>query len=307
MHQGPGADLDWKDGSRNHILAVVGTAEDYAELRCRQPAAQSRGDGHVRRCEPLLVVGAVACPRQRRARTHRPKGSRYLPSMTCAFVNNMPDGAFDATERQFLDLLEVALDPATIDVRRYTMAGVPRGEGVAPKIAEQYTPAGQHPAGAAGPADRDRVEPGRGCASRMSPTGTTWSTCSRGEARHSLHAALMPFCPCRADRLRWDRAGAAGLEVHRCIPATGRRHASLDSRPRAGRSPAAFAHEHRRLRIALRPAGYEIAIQLRSRRLERGDPDVGASKVVLVQGHPEYDPSSLLREYRRDARRYVLA
>jgi homoserine O-succinyltransferase len=32
---------------------------------------------------------------------------------------------------------------------------------------------------------------------------------------------------------------------------------------------------------------------------------VGASNVVLVQGHPEYDPSSLLREYHRDARRYV--
>ncbi len=27
--------------------------------------------------------------------------------------------------------------------------------------------------------------------------------------------------------------------------------------------------------------------------------------MVLVQGHPEYDPSSLLREYRRDAGRYV--
>jgi homoserine O-succinyltransferase len=26
---------------------------------------------------------------------------------------------------------------------------------------------------------------------------------------------------------------------------------------------------------------------------------------VLVQGHPEYDPWSLLREYRRDAGRYV--
>ena len=28
-------------------------------------------------------------------------------------------------------------------------------------------------------------------------------------------------------------------------------------------------------------------------------------QLVLVQGHPEYDPSSLLREYRRDAGRYV--
>jgi biotin carboxylase len=33
VHQGPGAVLDWKDGSRNHILAVVGSAEDYEELK----------------------------------------------------------------------------------------------------------------------------------------------------------------------------------------------------------------------------------------------------------------------------------
>ena len=33
IHQGPGADLDWKDGSRNHIMAVVGSADDYDELQ----------------------------------------------------------------------------------------------------------------------------------------------------------------------------------------------------------------------------------------------------------------------------------
>jgi biotin carboxylase len=32
VHQGPGAVLDWKDGSRNHILAVVGSADDYDGL-----------------------------------------------------------------------------------------------------------------------------------------------------------------------------------------------------------------------------------------------------------------------------------
>ncbi len=32
VHQGPGAGLDWKDGSRNHILAVVGSAPDYPAL-----------------------------------------------------------------------------------------------------------------------------------------------------------------------------------------------------------------------------------------------------------------------------------
>jgi biotin carboxylase len=33
VHQGPGSDLDWKDGTRNHIMAVVGSAQDYAELQ----------------------------------------------------------------------------------------------------------------------------------------------------------------------------------------------------------------------------------------------------------------------------------
>lgn len=33
VHQGPGAILDWKDGSRNHIVAVVGAVDNYDELQ----------------------------------------------------------------------------------------------------------------------------------------------------------------------------------------------------------------------------------------------------------------------------------
>jgi len=53
--------------------------------------------------------------------------------LTCAFVNNMPDGAFDATERQFLGLVGTSDD--LIDVRRYTFNGVPRGDVIAARIA----------------------------------------------------------------------------------------------------------------------------------------------------------------------------
>ena len=55
--------------------------------------------------------------------------------VSCAFVNNMPDAAFDATERQFLELLDAGSCPVRVDVRRYAMAGVPRGEGTAARIA----------------------------------------------------------------------------------------------------------------------------------------------------------------------------
>ncbi len=33
IHQGPGADLDWRAGTRNYIVAVLGSAASYAELQ----------------------------------------------------------------------------------------------------------------------------------------------------------------------------------------------------------------------------------------------------------------------------------
>ena len=58
--------------------------------------------------------------------------------LTCAFVNNMPDGAFDATERQFLGSDWRASATTVIDVRRYTLDGVPRGDVVGARIAKEY-------------------------------------------------------------------------------------------------------------------------------------------------------------------------
>jgi biotin carboxylase len=33
VHRGPGANLDWRDGTRTHLIAVVGAAKDYDELQ----------------------------------------------------------------------------------------------------------------------------------------------------------------------------------------------------------------------------------------------------------------------------------
>jgi homoserine O-succinyltransferase/O-acetyltransferase len=61
-------------------------------------------------------------------------------SLTCAFINNMPDGAFDATERQFLSLLDEASNGQEIQVRRFSMPGVPRGPETSVRIDDQYLP-----------------------------------------------------------------------------------------------------------------------------------------------------------------------
>src|SRR5665213_725231 len=52
----------------------------------------------------------------------------------------MPDGAFDATERQYLGLLDEGSGSNVIELRRYTVPGVPIGEQTSSRIAEQYFP-----------------------------------------------------------------------------------------------------------------------------------------------------------------------
>ena len=53
-------------------------------------------------------------------------------------------------------------------------------------------------------------------------------------------------------------------------------------------------------------AGYEVALESDAVGWSVITKATAGAEVVLVQGHPEYDPSSLLREYHRDARSYVL-
>ena len=59
---------------------------------------------------------------------------------TCAVVNNMPDAAFCATERQFVGLLAAGSGNETVAITRYAVAGVPRGERIQAQIAAEYSP-----------------------------------------------------------------------------------------------------------------------------------------------------------------------
>ena len=52
-------------------------------------------------------------------------------------------------------------------------------------------------------------------------------------------------------------------------------------------------------------AGYRVALASEEVGWSVITKTVGRAQVVLVQGHPEYDPSSLVREYHRDVRRYA--
>src|ERR1700741_5046330 len=69
-----------------------------------------------------------------------PDGAEGPVRWTCALVNNMPDAAFGATERQFVGLLDAGAGVETVVLTRHTMAGVPGGGRILAGIAAEYRP-----------------------------------------------------------------------------------------------------------------------------------------------------------------------
>ncbi len=224
--------------------------------------------------------------------------------MNCAFVNNMPDGAFDATERQFLDLLQRGSGSAPIAVRRYAMDGVPRGSRVAKRIAEEYSPF-----------EEIRDQPvdlllvtGANPVEQHIEKELFWDDLSDLLlwGTENVRSMLLSCLTAHAALTIFDGIERENL-AHKC---TGVFEQEVDTtHPLAAGLAAEVSLPHSRwntvAREAVLAAGYQIALQSDAVGWSVATRTVGNADVVLIQGHPEYDATSLLREYRRDARRYV--
>jgi homoserine O-succinyltransferase len=216
----------------------------------------------------------------------------------------MPDGAFDATERQYLGLLEEGSGTDAIEVRRYAMLGVPRGEQTATRIDEQYLSLTDM---YLDPPDLLIVTGSNPIEARIQDE-LYWAdlvellSWAREHVRSMLlsclsaHAALAVFDDVARTRLPSKCTGVfsqhvdvsqpltAGLEAEILLP-----HSRWNSVPRE----------------ALEHAGYDVVVHSETTGWGVASREEDGRQLVLIQGHPEYDPSSLLREYRRDAGRFV--
>ncbi len=226
------------------------------------------------------------------------------PHIVCALVNNMPDGAFDATERQYLGLLEEGSGSRVVEVRRYTMSGVPRGEQTSARILDEYRPL----------SDIYVNPPDCVIVTGSNPIETHiqdelyWSdlaellTWSRTNVASTLlsclsaHAALTVFDDIARIRLSTKCTGVFLQEVSAHGPLTeGLEPEVLLPHSRWNTVPAELLDD----------AGYDVLVRSEATGWSVASRVEDDRSLVLVQGHPEYDPSSLLREYRRDAGRYV--
>jgi homoserine O-succinyltransferase len=223
---------------------------------------------------------------------------------TCALVNNMPDAAFCATERQFVGLLAAGSGSETVALTRYAMAGVPRGERIQARIAAECRPLEDI---FSDPPDLLVVTGSNPIESRIEDEPywsdlhglLKWSS-ENVQAMVlsclSAHAALAVFDGVERTTLPVKCTGVFAQEADRTHPlVTGvygsvfLPHSRLNAVPKE----------------AVVRAGYSVALQSEEVGWSVVTKTVGQSEVVLVQAHPEYDPSSLVREYARDVRRYA--
>jgi homoserine O-succinyltransferase/O-acetyltransferase len=223
---------------------------------------------------------------------------------TCALVNNMPDAAFAATERQFVGLLDAGSGRDTIELTRYAMAGIPRSERIEALIAADYRPLDDimsDPPDLLVVTGSNPIEPRIEDEAYWADLHGLLKWASENVPAMVLsclaaHAALAVFdglerttmaAKCTgvfAQKIDPEHPLTAGMHNHVFLP-----HSRLNAVPVD----------------AVAAAGYSVALQSKDVGWSVITKTVGRSEVVLVQAHPEYDPSSLVREYARDARRYA--
>jgi homoserine O-succinyltransferase len=239
---------------------------------------------------------------------HRRERRRDDSTIEIALVNNMPSSAFDATEQQFVTLLEAAaneLGGTAVRLSRYGIEGLERSAEVQGRIAREYSPIellyATRPDGlivtGTEPRALDlRSEPYWGALAEL----IAWAKDAVASAVVSClaaHAAALLFDGIERETLPAKCSGVFVQDVVRGHPLTmdlGKKvhmpHSRLNDLPSA----------------SLQAGGYTNLIESPEMNWTVAVKEQGSCTFVLVQGHPEYSTTSLLREYRRDMQRYAL-
>lgn len=219
------------------------------------------------------------------------------------FVNNMPDGAFSETERQFRALLAAGAGTRSVLFRRYWIPGVPRGPAVRQVIAQHYRELGYL-----------YLDP----PDALIVTGTEPRAADlRNEPYWESLACLLRWAETSvASTLLSCLAAHAALAVFHALPRTPLPHKCsgvfrqlVSDHDPLGRAlgDAAFPHSrHNEVPTAqVAKQGYRIVAEGPTSGWTVAAKQRGRCLFVLLQGHPEYAPTTLLREYRRDVRRFL--
>jgi homoserine O-succinyltransferase/O-acetyltransferase len=218
-------------------------------------------------------------------------------------VNNVPDAALHSTERQFSELLAAATPNARVHLALFSLPEVPRSEAAKAYIGQHYEDLA---ALWEAPLDGMIVTgmPPRAASLEDEPYWRSLTRLIDWAEEHTL-STVWSCLAAHAAVLHLDGIGRHALPeklsgLYECVKAA--HHPILAGTPSRWRVPhsrynglpkdALIAGGYRILSTSA-AAGVDIFVK------ERG------SLFLFSQGHPEYDPGALLREYRRDVAAYL--
>jgi homoserine O-succinyltransferase len=243
--------------------------------------------------------------RTRFLRTRPPAEFMLRPSksITIGIINNMPDGALDATEHQFLSLLDLASEDILVRLSFHSLPNVPRNESGARHVAKFYSSVEN----LWGKKLDGLIVTGREPLSPDLRDEPYWQSLTKviDWAKDNTHSAVWSCLAAHAALLHLDGIRRIKSTDKHCGVFACER---LSNHPLTTDAPPTFSLPHSRWNgipeEALTSRGYRVLTRA-------GDAGVDTfvkqhkSLFVFFQGHPEYESDSLLLEYRRDVGRYL--
>ncbi len=223
--------------------------------------------------------------------------------ISIGLVNNMPDAALEATERQFTDLIRAAASDVVVRLKLFALPELPRGQAARGALAGRY---------------RDIAELWQTPLDGLIVTGTEpragnladepyWDTLSQivDWAKDHTASTIWSCLAAHAAVLHRD-----GIERRALAQ---KQFGVFDCRlaadhPMTEHFPQPLWVPHSRYNdlpeAALTACGYRILTRSRAAGVDAFAKQDG-SFFLFFQGHPEYEADTLLREYRRDVARFL--
>ncbi len=221
-----------------------------------------------------------------------PSQRKAPAGLVIGLVNNMPEAARHATELQFFGLLAEAAAISRLEVE--LVAAGPLGDDV-PAILRDARPDAVIVTGAEPAGETVREEPLWPALARL----VDWAADHTSSCIWSClaaHAAAL-----RLDGLDRIRLPGKLSGVFTCRRA--------DDHPLLAGGPSSWSTPHSRHNTldesALRGLGYTILSRVSGFGVDSVAKRAGRSLFLLMQGHPEYGSDTLLREFRRDIKRFA--
>jgi homoserine O-succinyltransferase len=221
-----------------------------------------------------------------------------------AFVNNMPDSALEDTEIQFFELLDAASGDIPLLLSLHSLSGVPRGERGQQHVSGFYRGAEELLDGPMDAVVMTGTEP-RQPDLRNEPY---WSalTSVLDWAESNTVSTILSCLAAHASVLNGD-----GINRH---PLSDKQFGVFDfgkavNHPLTGGTGERVRFPHSRWNEvqadALSACGYTVLTQSVEGGVDTFVKKKKGSLFVHFQGHPEYGAQTLLKEYRRDIKRFL--